>query len=307
MNEALAGEDIEQLRPLLPVGYEAAAAAYREAARTVTAEELTDHYGGGLKFFHDEFVPHAKATLAALSGYTWDFTDYCAYASGSDVDFMAHIINAAAQDRRVVAYPSDWFGFKVGASNPERVEFTQDSRNSLACLCIPSVRNGHLTAPMNEFLDSAESCLLNINLFPTLPSDERHAVAKALGPVLPKSIVSVSFSRGFSLTASQLGVVLVHPDHPLRRQFEKQWDWFTYFFNAIAARAFMSLDLTEIERVNCKRREWVRQWLAERNLPVVETGSYYVKSFRVEGLPAENLSPLVRDQLLRLCFKPPIH
>jgi hypothetical protein len=173
-------------------------------------------------------------------------------------------------------------------------------------MCIPSVRNGHFTAPMFEFLDAAECCLLNLNLYPTLVASERQQVAKVLAPLLPKSLISISFSRGFALTASQLGVLLVHRDHPLRSQFETQWDWYTYFFNLIAARAFMLLDLAEIERVNQARREWVSEWLRQRQLPVVDSGSYYVKSFQVTGKTAPALSPLLRDGLLRLCFKPPI-
>jgi hypothetical protein len=38
---------------------------------------------------------------------------------------------------------------------------------------------------------------------------------------------------------------------------------------------------------------------------MVETGSYYVKAFRVEGEMPDRLRPLVRDVVLRLCFKPP--
>src|SRR5262245_50744388 len=82
-------------------------------------------------------------------------------------------------------------------------------------VCVPSVRNGHLTAGMLEFLEQAGMCLLNINLYPTLAAEERRAVSEALAPLLSRSLLSISFSRGFALTASQLGVVLVHRDHPL--------------------------------------------------------------------------------------------
>jgi hypothetical protein len=37
----------------------------------------------------------------------------------------------------------------------------------------------------------------------------------------------------------------------------------------------------------------------------VETGSYYVKAFRPEGVLPGALRPLARDGLVRLCFKPP--
>ena len=122
---------------------------------------------------------------------------------------------------------------------------------------------------------------------------------------MEKSILSVSFSRGFGLTAAQLGVFLLHRDHPLRKRFASQWDWFTYFYNALAARAFLAIDLGELERVNEQRRHWVQAWVRSRHLPALASGSYYVKSFRVEGNIADYLRPLVREQILRLCFKPP--
>lgn len=51
---------------------------------------------------------------------------------------------------------------------------------------------------------------------------------------------------------------------------------------------------------------WVHGSLTQRGLPIVETGSYYVKSFRVEGeLPAD-YDALRRDDIVRLCFKPPM-
>ena len=53
------------------------------------------------------------------------------------------------------------------------------------------------------------------------------------------------------------------------------------------------------------RRAWVGAWLRERGLPVVESGSYYVKAFRVEGEIPERLRSLARDGIVRLCFKPP--
>jgi hypothetical protein len=289
---------------LLPVGYEATAEAYRRAASQVTAADLSNHYTSGLQYFNDQFVPGLKRTLARLSGGIWNLDEYCAYAAGSDVDLMSHIIEAVPGP--VAVYPGDWFGFQVGASQPDRVRFTPDSHGTLACMCVPSVRNGHLTAQMLQFLTDAEHCLLNINLYPTLAPEERHQIAQVLAPLLPKSILSISFSRGFALTASQLGVILVHRDHPLRRKFETQWSWFTYFFNLIAARAFELLDLSQIQQVDEKRRIWVTNWLKQRNLPVVESGSYYVKSFQVTGQIPPKLSPLIRGGLLRLCMKPPI-
>jgi hypothetical protein len=97
------------------------------------------------------------------------------------------------------------------------------------------------------------------------------------------SRLSISFSRGFGLTASQLGVALVRRDHPWRRRYGPAWTWLTYFYNALAARAFRALEPGRLEGVDRERRAWVRAWLGGRGLPAVESGSYYVKSFRVEG------------------------
>ena len=118
-------------------------------------------------------------------------------------------------------------------------------------------------------------------------------------------VLSISFSRGFGLTASQLGVVLVPAGHPLPRRFATQWNWFTYFHNALAARAFLALDLAELAAIDDARRAWVSRWLIERDLPALDTGSYYVRSFRAEGAVAGHLLPLARDGVVRLCFKPP--
>src|SRR5215831_16594108 len=243
IEQALASEDLETFRPLLPVGYEAAAAAYRKAATELNVSDLTRHYNDGLNQFQSDFVPHLKTVLQNLSGGVWNFDDYVAYAAGSDVDFMTHILEAEAQERSISIYPGDWFGFRVGLSRPDRARFDTDSRGALACLCVPSVRNGHLTEQMFDFLDAADACLLNINLFPTLASEERRQVAERLTAFLPKSVLSISFSRGFALTVSQLGVVLIHREHPLRKKYDSQWRWFSYFFNALAAQAFLNLNL----------------------------------------------------------------
>jgi hypothetical protein len=73
-----------------------------------------------------------------------------------------------------------------------------------------------------------------------------------LRDVLPKSVLSISFSRGFGLTASQLGVALVPRDHP-----------------------FLAIEPVQLETVDRVRRESVRAWLGDRGLPVSSTGSYY--------------------------------
>jgi hypothetical protein len=302
---AIAAEEVETFRPLLPVGYRAGVAAYQAAVADLTADDLTNHYTKGLAWFHDVFVPELKRRLSELTGGAWALDDFVAYAAGSDVDFMTHVVEAVAPCEGACIYPGDWHGFRAGCSQLGGITWGTDARGKLACLCVPSVRNGQLTAEMADFLDGAESCLLNVNLLPTLPAEERLAVAQRLKGVLPRSVLSISFSRGFGLTASQLGVALVHRDHPYRRRFATPWAWFTYFHNALAARAFLRLDVEQMRAVDEERRAWVQAWLREHGLPVVEGGSYYVKAFRVEGAVPERLCPLERDGIVRLCFKPP--
>lgn len=287
------------------MGYAAGVAAYRQAASDLTPAALSAHYTEGLRFFREVFAPELARRIEALSGGAWSLADYEAYAAGSDVDFMAHLVEAVAAREGVSLFPGDWYGFLVGATQTEGIRWAEESPGRLACLCVPSVRNGHITGAMLDFLESAPSCLLNLNLFPTLAAGERRDVAEALSPLLPRSVLSISFSRGFGLTASQLGVVLVHRDHPYRERFATQWSWLTYFYNAIAARAFLAIDHAALASVDAARRRWVLGWLAESGLPAVETGSYYVKSFRVDGPVPERLRPLARDGLVRLCFKPP--
>lgn len=279
--------------------------AYQAAVGELTARQLTTHYTAGLEFFRQEFAPFLKQRLSELTGGVWDLGSHVAYAAGSDVDFMAHLVEAVAACERVCLYPGDWHGFRVGCTQTERIEWNSSEPGALHCLCVPSVRNGHVTSEMSEFLQAAPACLLNLNLFPTLPAVEREAVARDLLPVLSKSVISISFSRGFGLTASQLGVFLVPQEHPYRERFGTQWEWFTYFYNAIAARAFMKFDLDEAATIDRVRSQWVRTWLEERGLPVVPTGSYYVKAFEPDGTLPEYLQPLSRDGIVRLCFKPP--
>lgn len=289
----------------MPVGYPAGVRAYRAAAAALTEDDLSEHYTRGLTWFHDRFAPRLGRGIEALTGGAWDLSRHRAFAAGSDVDMMAHVIEAVAGSGRVALYPGDWFGFRVGSTRQDAIAWDATGRGALACLCVPSVRNGHVTEDMAAFLAGGEAALLNLNLFPTLPAQERREVAARLAPLVPRSLLSISFSRGFGLTASQLGVLLVPDDHPLARRFATQWNWFTYFYNAIAARAFLELDLAELAAVDDARRDWVRRWLADRDLPALATGSYYVRSFRAEGAVAEHLAPLVRDDVVRLCFKPP--
>jgi hypothetical protein len=122
---------------------------------------------------------------------------------------------------------------------------------------------------------------------------------------MDRALVSISFSRGFSLAGSQIGLMLVHRDHPLLKKNRKAWEWFSYFYNAVAARAFMALDLEVVERVHEVRRAEVARWHERTGMPYQTAGSYYVKSFEVQGELPEVYKPLtIHDGLLRLCFKP---
>jgi hypothetical protein len=288
------------------VGYAAGVDAYRAAVADLSADDLTGHYTRGLSFFHEQVIPAVTARLGALSGGAFDLREYVGFAAGSDCDFVTHLVEAVAARDVVRIYPGDWYGFKVGCTQLDHIDIGADpSGAALACLCTPSVRNGHVTEEMLAFLGGAEACLLNLNLYSTLPADERSAVAEALAPVLPRSVISVSFSRGFGLTASQLGIALVHRDHPFVTRFATPWRWHTYFFNAIAARAFLRMDLDRVAAVDDERRRWVAASLATRGLPSLATGSYYVRAFRCEGTGGAHLAPLLRDGIVRLCFKPP--
>lgn len=297
--------DVELFRPLLPVGYAAGVRAYQAAAEKLSIRQLTTHYTAGLDWFHDEFAPTLKRRIENLTGGVWSLADYIPFAAGSDVDFMAHLIDAVAATDRVALFPGDWHGFRVGCSQTENIRWDANGRGALACFCVPSVRNGHVTEEMLRFLGAAEACLLNLNLYPTLSPLDRESVASRLLPVLPKSILSISFSRGFGLTASQLGVAPVPKTHPFCSRFAQQWNWFTYFYNALAAQAFLEFDLSAAQEVDRARASWVQAWLEERGLPAVISGSYYVKSFRIDGDLPPFFDPLRREDIVRLCFKPP--
>lgn len=288
----------------MPVGYQAGVAAYRAALDGLDTRALTTHYTDGLDWLRGEFADYLRGVLARLSGGAWDLSGWALYAAGSDVDFMTHLVEAVADREGVSLYPGDWYGFRVGCTRQDGIRWSDESAGRLACLCVPSVRNGHLTEEMTDFLGRADACLLNLNLFPTLSESERRQVAERLRPMLGRSVLSISFSRGFGLTASQLGVALVPPTHPYRARFGSQWDWLTYFYNAIAARAFRALDLDAIAAVDDARRRSVADWLTANGLPGATTGTYYVKAFRPDGPLPAYLSPLDRGGVVRLCFKP---
>lgn len=289
------------------MGYAAGVTAYRAAAGSLDLAALDAHYTRGLEWFHGDFAAHLRGVLRSLSGGAWDLSRHRLFAAGSDVDLISHAVEAVASRETVRVYPGDWYGFAVGSTWRERIAFTREGDGGLRCLCVPSVRNGHLSEEMVAWLARGDACLLNVNLFPTLAPAERAAVAARLAPVMDRAMLSVSFSRGFGLTASQLGVLLVPEDHPYVARFGAQWSWHTYFYNAIAARAFMALDVGALAEVDARRRAWVAERLRAGGLPAVDGGSYYVRSFRPEGELPPRLAPLARDGLVRLCFKPPIH
>lgn len=304
LRDAISPDDVEGFRPLLPIGYDAVANSYKRVVAQLSTSDLTNHYTEGMAHFHSHFIPQLKNRLESLSLNNWDLSDYVGFAAGSDVDMMSHIVEAVSQKNQVALYPGDWFGFLVGSNNQENIHWTTQPDNKLACLCVPSVRNGHITTEMMTYLKASDACLLNLNLFPTLIENERTTVAKELNAVLPKSILSISFSRGFGMTASQLGVILVHKDHPYKRKYETAWNWYSYFYNKLAADTFLDIDLHQLRATDELRRTEVTSWLSDKNLPVVSSGTYYVKSFRVEEELPEYLKPLQRDNVVRLCFKP---
>lgn len=288
----------------MPVGYDAVAGAYRQAVEGLTATDLSGHYTTGRAWLADTFAPALVERLGRLSGGEWDLRGWEVFAGGTDVDLITHLVEATAARGPVRLYPGDWYGFLVGGTHDGSVTFDAVTPGDLACLCVPSVRHGHLSAEMTDFLGRSPLQLLNINLFPTLEPDERREVARALRPFLATAALSVSFSRGFGLTAAQLGVLLVPPGHPWSGLFRRQLEWFSLFYNAIAAHAFLAVDHDRLAEVDGERRRWVRDWLQERGLPDVGTGSYYVRSFRPDGPLAPHLRPLSRDGVVRCCLKP---
>ena len=84
---AIPESEVESLRPLLPVGYDAVAESYRRAAASISTDDLTRHYTQGIDSFHLDFVPWLRECLGELSGGQWNLEDYQAFAAGSDCDF----------------------------------------------------------------------------------------------------------------------------------------------------------------------------------------------------------------------------
>jgi hypothetical protein len=60
----------------------------------VSLSQVESLYTRGLAFFHERFVPHLKSVFGELSGGVWDLADFVAYAAGSVVAFMTHLIEA---------------------------------------------------------------------------------------------------------------------------------------------------------------------------------------------------------------------
>ena len=148
LSQAIEPHEVETFRPLLPVGYEAGVAAYQRAVESLDSQQLTSHYTTGVEFFHEEFVPYLKRRLSELSGGVWSFDEHIAFAAGSDVDFMTHLVEAVAATEHVALFPGDWYGFRVGCTQTEKIHWNAIGNAGLACLCVPSVRNGHVTEEM---------------------------------------------------------------------------------------------------------------------------------------------------------------
>jgi len=112
---------------------------------------------------------------------------------------ITHLVEAISAREPVALFPGDWFGFSVGTTHSESIHWSADATGRLACLCVPSVRNGHLTEEMLEFLESGSTCLLNLNLFPTLAPTALASVARSLRPLLEKSCSITSSSAAKTL------------------------------------------------------------------------------------------------------------
>ena len=69
------------------------------------------------------------------------------------------------------------------------------------------------------------------------------------------------------------------------------------------ARVYASADLFALPSVLDETSNATLEALSS-GLPVVETGSYYVKAFRALGALPQRLAPLGRGDVVRLCFKP---
>jgi hypothetical protein len=86
---------------------------------------------------------------------------------------------------------SDWFGFRVGVADPRNIAWNAEGNGALACLCVPSAHNRHVTPEIDPVPSPVGR----------LPPERRH-VAHDLRPVLEKSVLSVSFSRAASFALS---------------------------------------------------------------------------------------------------------
>ena len=199
----------------------------------LTARDLAEHYTSGLAFFHERFVPHLKECARRAKrrrlgpyrlrrlrrGFGRRFHD----ASGRGGRRARPRLPVP---RRLVWLPSrsdsdgeprlGRFGPR-GAGMPVR---------AVGAKWTPDPGNARLPARRSALPAEPES----------LSDHAGRRAARSCGgasPLLERAVLSISFSRGFGLTASQLGVFLLHRDHPYRMRFETQWAWFTYFFNAL--------------------------------------------------------------------------
>jgi hypothetical protein len=161
---------------LLPVGYDAGVAAYRRAVSGLSSDDLTHHYTNGLRYFRQQVVPYLKEVLSELTGGAWDLRHFHAYAAGSDADFMTNLVSAVADNAPVKLYPGDWFGFRVGVADPRNIVSNADGGGALACLCIPSVRNGHVTPEMIRSLHRSDACLQGIRFQTTVTRTRTWAI-----------------------------------------------------------------------------------------------------------------------------------
>lgn len=107
------------------------------------------------------------------------------------------------------------------------------------------------------------------------------------------------------LTQGFTDVAVARITNELTRPRQDTRPWSAAFFDSATAVRLRAMketrDVAEKQRVLQQKLAEVEAELS----PGVETGSYYVKSFRVQGELPEHLAPLKRGDVVRLCFKPP--
>ncbi len=269
---ALADEAVERFRALLPVGYAAAADAYRTAVEGLTAESLSTHYTDGLTFFHETFVPALAGRITDLTGGVWDLSGHVAYAAGSDVDFMTHLVEAVAARGPP---PSSWAtGSASGSARRTRTRSTGMPPAEVPWPASASPRQR--TAP-DRGDDHISSRRGRLSPQPEPVSNPGPSGTSADGPrllgLLNRSVLSISFSRGFRpyRLATRCALRTSRPSFAAGSPLNGTGS--PIFHNALAARAFLAARPPRLESVDRLRRAHVADRLETRGLPSVATGA----------------------------------